>query len=115
MDINKQGESLKKSIAVSDFTFTAVAERLEISRTQLYNLFKEEVISDYYLKKLKAMGLDINRPSAEAVDKTLLELEMLRENNTDLRELNNIYKGQIEILKKENETLKQKLSKVSAK
>lgn len=90
MKKNSQGENLKKSIAISDYSATFVADKLNISRVQLYNLYKLESIPDKYIKKLETLGLslesiDIKDKVSSQSDQVLIKrLEMEIESQNDL-------------------------------
>lgn len=55
-----QGEYLKKVIKGSNFTVSEVAQGIGISRANMYNLFEKKVVDDYYLDKIRQIGVDLD-------------------------------------------------------
>ncbi len=55
-----QGEYLKKLVDNSVLTVTEFAERLGISRPNMYVLYKKKKLDDFYLDKIRHMGLDLD-------------------------------------------------------
>jgi len=55
-----QGEYLKKAVSNSSLTVGEVAAGIGISRANMYLLFKKELLDDYYVDKIRQMGLDLD-------------------------------------------------------
>ncbi len=54
-----QGEYLKRLVDKSGLTVEEFAKRLDTSRPNMYELYKRRSLDDYYLDKIRQMGLDL--------------------------------------------------------
>jgi len=54
-----QGEYLKKLVNKSGLTVDEFAKRLSTSRPNMYELYKKKALDDFYLDKIRQMGLDL--------------------------------------------------------
>jgi phage repressor protein C with HTH and peptisase S24 domain len=54
-----EGKALEDAIKLSDMSATEVAEKIGISRNQLYQLMKKDVLTDDYKSRLQKAGIDI--------------------------------------------------------
>jgi hypothetical protein len=55
-----QGQYLKKIISNSQFTITEIAKSIGISRANIYLLFEKKKLDDYYIDKIRQMGIDLD-------------------------------------------------------
>jgi len=55
-----QGEYLKKVIKSSRTKVTEIARRIGISRANMYLLFDKEQLDDYYIDKIRQIGIDLD-------------------------------------------------------
>jgi phage repressor protein C with HTH and peptisase S24 domain len=76
-----QGEYLKKLVDKSGLTVEEFAKNLGTSRPNMYELYKKKAIDDYYLDKIRQMGLDLDtiKPQKALVKPVL---SIAREPNT---------------------------------
>jgi len=58
--IMHQGEYLKKAVHKSNLTVGEVAQGIGISRANMYLLFRKELLDDYYVDKIRQIGLDLD-------------------------------------------------------
>lgn len=58
--MNNEGKILESAVKLSDLTAEKIAMKSNMSKTQLYRLFKREVIDDYNKKCLLKAGIDVN-------------------------------------------------------
>lgn len=102
----KEGQLLKNIIENQSLPITEICKRSAISRTKLYGLYKEDIIDDYYKRKLKNAGIEITQ-NVHNVN-TLMNTEQI------VREME-LLKKEFDLLKRETElTLRQiKLTEMS--
>jgi len=55
-----QGEYLKKAIKSSGLTVEEVAKSISTSRPNMYLLFKKEQLDEYYVDKIRQIGIDLD-------------------------------------------------------
>lgn len=55
-----QGEYLKKVIDNSSLTVGHVAQAIGVSRANMYLLFRKEKLDDYYVDKIRQIGIDLD-------------------------------------------------------
>ncbi|HET7819826.1 MAG TPA: helix-turn-helix transcriptional regulator [Bacteroidia bacterium] len=61
VDLNNDGEILKREVKLSDYTIEQIAGKIGISRTQVYRLFEQQTIDEYYKNAFKKIGIDLNK------------------------------------------------------
>lgn len=61
----KQGEILKKWVKEKGFTALEISDILGVSRQNMYNLYKESVLSNKYREILKDKGLSLDSVKSE--------------------------------------------------
>ena len=54
-----QCKNIKKLIAVDDRNVGEIAELIGISRNQIYQIYKDEKINEWYVNKFNNIGIDI--------------------------------------------------------
>lgn len=99
----KQGKILKNIVALGDSTAQQIAKKLDISRGQLYNLYNMDVIPDYYIEKLKSIGIKldnhpnvVNEPTeVYSKDGGTNEVELLRIRVEYLEKINQLLEKQV--------------------
>ena len=68
----KHGDVLKRLIKLDDRSVSAIADELGISRNQLYVFFEKDVLDEYYIRKLKKMGLDVTKDDTQLLSEPLV-------------------------------------------
>lgn len=68
MTRSNQGSVLKKLVGEDSRSVTQITEEAGMDRTYLYKLYEQEKIADKWLKKLKEIGIDIERHIANTVE-----------------------------------------------
>ena len=78
-----QGEYLKKAIKGTGLTVEEVAKSIGTSRPNMYLLFKKEKLDDYYIDKIRQMGIDL--------DNLRPQMGLIRDPRTLYRNENEVY------------------------
>lgn len=99
----KQGKILKNIVALGDSTAQQIADKLDISRGQLYNLYKMDVIPEYYVEKLKSIGIELNNPTQTVNEPVEIYSKESGTNEVDLLRI------RVEYLEKINQLLEKQI------
>jgi hypothetical protein len=101
--VEKEGERLKRAVLLSPLTATKLAKKLDISRGQLYLLYKEDVIPEKYKIQLKSLGIDMEKVDVPSTNKSSSfrakdenELNLLRVRVEYLEKINHLLEDQLE-------------------
>jgi len=86
--MTREGEIFKQAVDFSSFTIDEVIEITGISRGQLYNLYKQEVIKPVFKEKIKKLKLKIDYKIAAEYDPIQKEIQHLREQVALLTKVN---------------------------
>lgn len=59
--MEKEGDILRRAVKLSEYTAEEIAAKSGMSRAQLYLLYKQDSISDYYKNCLKVAKIDLDK------------------------------------------------------
>lgn len=86
--MTREGEIFKQAVDFSSYTIDEVIEITGISRGQLYNLYKQDVIKPVFKEKIKKLKLKIDYKLANEYNPLQKEIEHLREQVALLTKVN---------------------------
>lgn len=104
----KQGDILKKSVAINGNSAAYIASHLNISRGQLYLLFKKDIIPDKYIKGLEALGLNFKKEMSEQANSQGFDDSEKQRMQMEIDSLKELVESLKETIQAKNESIESK-------